>query len=140
MNGKVNCIMLIDDNENDNFFHERVIKKNDAANRIIIKESGERALDYLKNQKQDGGPNPDIIFLDINMPRMNGWEFLDEYNKLDSELKGKMVVVMLTTSAREEDKNQAKALNILTDFKSKPLTKEMLEEVLVKYHEKQPSK
>ncbi|HPD94939.1 MAG TPA: response regulator [Tenuifilaceae bacterium] len=140
MNGKVNCIMLIDDNENDNFFHERVIKKNDAANRIIIKESGERALDYLKNQKQYGGPNPDIIFLDINMPRMNGWEFLDEYNKLDSELKGKMVVVMLTTSAREEDKNQAKALNILTDFKSKPLTKEMLEEVLVKYHEKQPSK
>ncbi|MCB9002032.1 MAG: response regulator [Bacteroidales bacterium] len=140
MNGKVNCIMLIDDNENDNFFHERVIKKNDAANRIIIKESGERALDYLKNQKQYGEPNPDIIFLDINMPRMNGWEFLDEYNKLDSELKGKMVVVMLTTSAREEDKNQAKALNILTDFKSKPLTKEMLEEVLVKYHEKQPSK
>jgi CheY-like chemotaxis protein len=67
------------------------------------------------------------------MPGMNGWEFLKEYNMLDEEFKSRAIVVMLTTSENPDDKARAKAMNIASDFKTKPLTKEMLEEIVGKY-------
>lgn len=127
---KVNCIMLIDDNKEDNFFHERIIRKHDAANTIIVKESAQDALIFLKSKEQHESQHPDLIFLDINMPSMNGWEFLEEYKKLDKNLQSKMIVVMLTTSDNPDDKVKAKVHGILADFKTKPLTKEMLDEIL----------
>ena len=134
MNNKVNCIMLVDDNKSDNFFHERVIRKCNAADTIVTKESGQEALDYLKTRTELKNANPDLIFLDINMPGMNGWEFLEEYKKLDKDQQSTMVVIMLTTSDNSDDKIQAKTTGVLSDFKTKPLTKEMLEEVLEKFH------
>ena len=74
---KVHCIMLIDDNPDDNFFHERVIKKCGAADIVVTRETGKEALEYLMDEKQNGGIAPDVIFLDINMPGMNGWALLD---------------------------------------------------------------
>lgn len=131
---QLNCIMLIDDNKIDNFFHERVIKKADAAKTIISVESGEEALDYLK--KVNGNPRPDLIFLDINMPGMNGWEFLEHYRQLDKSLQSGMVVVMLSTSQNPDDHEMAKTHGILSDFKTKPLTKEMLADILETYQSK----
>lgn len=123
----INCIMLIDDNKIDNFFHERVIRKNAAANHIIAKESAEEALLHLKDTSL---MQPDVIFLDINMPGMNGWEFIEQYKKMDNEMKNCMIVVMLTTSENPDDIAIAKEYGILTDFKSKPLTSAMLDEVI----------
>lgn len=132
--------MLIDDNMNDNYFHERVIKKSNAADMVIIKESGGEALDYLKSAGDPEKPRPDLIFLDINMPGMNGWEFLQEFKKLDKNLQSKMIVIMLTTSVNPEDEAMARTYDLLSDFKTKPLTKEMLEDVLTKfYHENDKS-
>jgi CheY-like chemotaxis protein len=125
---QVNCIMLIDDNKIDNFFHERVIKRNHAAKTIIVKESGQEALEYL--MAGDDEVQPDVIFLDINMPGMNGWEFLEHYKELGKHLQTAMVVVMLSTSENPDDKARAKTQGLLSDYKSKPLTREMLEEVL----------
>ena len=132
---KVHCIMLIDDNKEDNFFHERVIRKNNAADIIVTKESAMDALEYLKTKFDHINAHPNIIFLDINMPGMNGWEFLEEYKKLDKELQSKMVVVMLTTSENPDDKKLALIHGILADFKTKPLTTEMLMEILNQYHQ-----
>lgn len=140
MNKKVNCILLIDDNPDDNYFHERVIKKNGAAEVVIAKESARKALDYLKEKSNHERLHPDLIFLDINMPGMNGWEFLEEYKKLDKELQSKMVIVMLTTSDSPEDKAFAESQNLLADFHSKPLTKEILDKILTKYYEEQSGK
>lgn len=124
---KLKSIMLIDDNADDNFFHERVIKKCQAAERVIIEQSAEAALDFLQLNEQNP---PDLIFLDINMPGMNGWEFLNEYAKLKKNQQ-RPVVIMLTTSENPDD--LAKAASITYDLRSKPLTKEILEEVIGKY-------
>ena len=131
---KVNCIMLVDDNTDDNFYHERIIQKSNAANMVVAKESGIEALDYLKSAGGTENPRPDLIFLDINMPGMNGWEFLDEFRKLDKNLQSKMVVIMLTTSVNPEDEALSRTYDLLSDFKTKPLTKEMLEDVLTKFY------
>jgi CheY-like chemotaxis protein len=130
MNKKLNCIMLIDDSADDNFFHEREIKKTDLTNVVITKPSGRKALDYLKS-KED--PRSDLIFLDINMPGMNGWEFLEEYDRLDKDLQSSAIVIMLTTSDNYEDLAKAKTWKIVADYITKPLTKEMMIDVAEKY-------
>ena len=125
--------MLVDDNPDDNFFHERVIKKSNSDVIVVAKKTGMEALDYLKSKKDNEDMHPNLIFLDINMPGLNGWEFLEEYNKLDEKFKSRAIVIMLTTSANPDDKMKAKAGNFASDFKTKPLTKEMLEEITDKY-------
>jgi CheY-like chemotaxis protein len=128
MTRKLNCIMLIDDNPDDNFYHERVIRKSQAADQVIAQQSAEEALSYLRSATDNC---PDLIFLDINMPGMNGWEFLQEYGKLDKRQRCSAIVVMLTTSENTDDKNRALKFNV--DFKTKPLTKEMIEDVVKKH-------
>jgi len=133
---QLNCIMLIDDNKLDNFYHERVIRKHNAAKNVVVKESGEDALLYLRNKSSNPADmHPELIFLDINMPGMNGWEFIEEYKKLDAAFQSKMVVVMLTTSENPDDVEKAKANGVLFAFKTKPLTIEMLNEIMQKFHE-----
>lgn len=121
------CVMLIDDNKIDNFFHERVLRKNNVAEQIIAMESGSDALAYLSDIQN---ARPDLIFLDINMPGMTGWEFLDHYELLANHLKACMIVVMLSTSENPDDTARARAHNLLSEFKSKPLTSEMVQDIL----------
>lgn len=125
--------MLVDDNTDDNFFHEWEIKNGCPSVTVVAKQGGMEALDYLKSKKAHQGLHPDLIFLDINMPGMNGWEFLEEYNKLDEQFKSLAVVIMLTTSENPDDRAKAKAMDIAAEFKTKPLTQEMLKEVVDNY-------
>jgi CheY-like chemotaxis protein len=129
MRKKLNCIMLIDDNEDDNFIHQIVLKRADASHKIQIAESGMEALEYLKKGKDI----PELIFLDINMPRMNGWEFLEEYKLLDKDQKAEVVVIMLSTSVNPADREKAISIEEVRGFKSKPLSREMLDEVLDRF-------
>jgi CheY-like chemotaxis protein len=131
-NGKF-YIMLIDDNTDDNYFHEREIKKA-AINAIVIpKTSGEEALEYFKSKNEKNNPNPHLIFLDINMPKMDGWEFLEEYSQLDAPLREHLIVVMLSTLNDIENINREKSWSFVVDYAIKPLTKQKLEEIKDKY-------
>ena len=125
--------MLVDDSPDDNFFHEREIKKANLANIVITKGSAKKALEYLTSNEK---PRSDLIFLDINMPGMNGWEFLEEYSRLDNKLQGDVIIIMLTTSDNLDDLARAKKWDIVSDYITKPLTRAMMKEIADKYFEK----
>jgi CheY-like chemotaxis protein len=133
MNNKLKCIMLVDDNHDDNFFHEREIKKYNFVITVITKNTGLEALEYLKSKKNIIGMHPDLIFLDINMPGMNGWEFLQEYNRLNNKLQSQIIIIMLTTSDNPDDESKAKTWDFVSDYITKPLTKEIMEVIINKY-------
>lgn len=115
------CIMLIDDDDDDNFFHELTIIDNKFAEKVIVQNSASKALEYLKLKTE---PSSELIFLDINMPRMSGWEFLEEYSKLEKEVQRKAIIIMLSTSTNYKDIEKAKAWDIVLDYIVKPLTQE----------------
>lgn len=119
---------MIEDDETTNFINEAVIKQMDAAEQVVVATNGEEALAYLKTTKVI----PELIFLDLRMPVMDGFGFLKGYNKFISKQHTTVVVVMLTTSLLETDKEKAKELGV-EDYISKPLTKEDMQELLEKH-------
>lgn len=133
MRKKLKCILLIDDNEADNFFSEMIIEKANCAERVIAVKSGQLALDHLTSKNRQKHPRPELIFLDINMPAMNGWEFLEEYKELAPEQQTQVVVVMLTTSLNPDDKKKADGIKDIKQFVNKPLSVRSLTEILEKY-------
>jgi CheY-like chemotaxis protein len=135
MEKKLNCVLLIDDDEATNYFNQLIIEKSGFVKDVIIKQNGKEALQYLEYifSENEGVSGPDLIFLDINMPAMDGWEFLEEYKKLHVDQKGKVIIVMLTTSLFLEDKERALDLPEVSGFEHKPLTKSKFEKILQVY-------
>ena len=129
MSKELGCIMLIDDNPDDNFFHEREIKKHRKSTKVITRNSAIEAVEYLKSETV---PRPDLIFLDINMPGMNGWDFLNAYSKINSEMKTQ-IIIMLTTSENPDDVIRSRGQEYVSDYLTKPLTQNAFEMILKKY-------
>lgn len=127
---KLNCVLLIDDDEPTNFLNEMIITQLDCAEEIVAVLSGQEALNFLSSEKNGQHPQPDLILLDINMPGMNGWEFLDKYDALERSQKGKVVIMMLTTSMNPDDEAKAHGISDITSFMKKPLTKEAFMDVV----------
>lgn len=133
MEKRLNCVMLIDDNPHDNFFHERVIRKMDCTQLILAFQAAKDALDFIREKNAHPEAHPDLIFLDINMPGMNGWDFLNEYDKLEPEFQSRAVIVMLSTSKNPDDHKKAREMNQVSIFETKPLTEESLAKILQKF-------
>ncbi|WP_170067597.1 response regulator [Neolewinella xylanilytica] len=120
--------MLVDDSETDNFIHSRRLTKMGIAERIVIRADGKQGLDYLTTVDPDG--RPDILFLDINMPVMDGWEFLDAYQVLPEAQRARVTIVMLTSSVGDSDYSRAHAYATIDGHEAKPLTQEKLRTLL----------
>lgn len=138
MKQKLKCVLLIDDDDATNFLNKMVIESAGIAENIHTTLNGKEALEYLTNtDKFENGdviyPQPYLIFLDINMPVMDGWEFMHEYQKLDEKQKKNKVIVMLTTSLNPDDKTKASLIHEINDFMSKPLLLESLKDLTEKY-------
>ncbi|HYG38334.1 MAG TPA: response regulator [Cytophagales bacterium] len=127
-------ILLIDDNQVDNFINKRLIQILDLAEDVKVFNNGLEGINYLKILSQvDKGP--DVVFLDLNMPVMDGLTFLKEYKELPQHFKDTIKVIVLTSSAYPVD---FKTLEILgfDDYLTKPLTLEKLREKLLVNFEK----
>jgi len=118
--------MLIDDNELDNFINKKLIEADSFSGATTIHISAQSALDYLKKNAGDAGQVPDLIFLDIMMPEMDGFGFLDEFDKLNDAVKAKSKIVMLSTSDSFKDLNRANQNKYVKRFLNKPLNAQIL--------------
>jgi CheY-like chemotaxis protein len=130
MEKKFKNILLIDDDSSSNFFHKRLLtKKTNFAENVMAAVDGKEGIELLKSVKENGGQTPDVIFLDINMPVMDGWEFLEEYEKLEPEFKAKTVVIMLTSSLNPDDRDKALSYEDVDAMYNKLLDKDILADI-----------
>jgi len=124
-------ILLVDDDEINNFISIKLIKKAIANASITACLNGRFAIDELSRiQKTDPQSLPDFILLDINMPIMNGWEFLDEYKRLNLDPAGKSKIYIISSSVFSNDITKAKSYPLVKNFVSKPLSVEKIVEML----------
>ncbi|HSZ31755.1 MAG TPA: response regulator [Puia sp.] len=128
-------VLLVDDDRPTNFLHSKVIKNSNFDTHVQVTTSGAEALEYLTcTGRYVTGvkyPQPGIIFLDINMPGMSGWDFLEDYEKLNENQKARIIVVMLTTSDKPVEK--ASAFTGIKCFINKPLKVDVLKNLVHKY-------
>ena len=129
MKDNVNYVMLVDDNDTDNFIHKRVIELTGFASNIIVKSSGKSALEYLDTNKNNLSILPDVIFLDINMPIVDGFVFLYEYENFPESLRQKCKVVILSSSDNKKDIDRIVDNEYVINFITKPLSEEALEDL-----------
>jgi response regulator of citrate/malate metabolism len=114
MKNKLNCILVIDDDEPTNFISTMLIEEADCTSHLEIADSGIKALNYLKKAS----------------------EFLKEFEKIKNDYPQKPVIIMLTTSLNPDDKIRAESIPDIAGFENKPLTKELIERVMKNYFNK----
>jgi len=131
VNTKSVRILLVDDDEINNFISVKLIKKTLVNTEIKTCLNGKFAVDELTHT-QENNPDelPDYILLDINMPIMNGWEFLEEYEKLNIDPQGKTKIFIISSSVFNNDINKAKSYPLVKDFISKPLSIDKIKDML----------
>ena len=123
-------VLLVDDDEINNFISIKLIKKALINTEIMACLNGKFAIDQLAEiQRNDPAKLPDYILLDINMPIMNGWEFLDEYKRLNIDPLGKSKIYIISSSVFSNDINKARSYPLVKDFVSKPLNVEKIKEL-----------
>ncbi|MBS1533247.1 MAG: response regulator [Bacteroidetes bacterium] len=125
MSNRYKTCLLIDDNYIDNFVTRRILEASNFAEKIVVSNSATDAMASLRN----GSVKPDVIFLDIRMPQMGGFEFLQEYDKLDIEHKQDIKIFMLSSSLDPTDLRKSSNNKYITHFLHKPLTQKALDEI-----------
>jgi CheY-like chemotaxis protein len=127
----VGLVMLVDDNDTDNFISKRIIEITNFADEVIVKSSGKSALDYLSDNNEDVERLPEIIFLDINMPIVDGFVFLYEFEKFNHVVKDNCKVIILSSSDNKRDIDKIVNNDYVIKFITKPLTETSLQEVTI---------
>ncbi len=124
------AVMLIDDNEIDNLINQKMIEAANIAEHIYTHTGARSAIEFLRNleklDKETKNVMPEVIFLDIDMPLMDGFQFLDEFDKLSEGTKKKCKVVMLTSSINPQDVNKSKRYSYVKKYINKPLSQDNL--------------
>lgn len=133
----LDCILLVDDDVPTNFIHRKIVQNTKIEVDIKAITSAREALDYLtfsgKYADDVAAARPGIIFLDINMPGMSGWDFMEEYRKLDEAHKMRAIVIMLTTSLNPDDELMAAENREIVTFMHKPLNEDAFVKIAGKY-------
>lgn len=125
---KFTHVLLVEDDPITVMVCERIIKMTFFAETVTSCQNGKIALDYLLSARENDDM-PQLIFLDINMPVMNGWDFLIELDKIKYDFKMLPDIYLLSSTVDPEDYNKAKNFKLIKDFISKPLSKEALNKI-----------
>ncbi|MFT5336556.1 MAG: CheY-like chemotaxis protein [Sphingobacteriales bacterium] len=126
MEGFTKNILIIDDNDAINYFNELMLRSSNKVDGVKSVTSCDKGLLYINRLKQEGKELPDVILLDINMPRMTGWEFCEILKSTQILDQKKTHVYILTNSLSDTDFSQSKNLNFVHGYIKKPLTKNNL--------------
>ncbi|PWJ44852.1 response regulator [Sediminitomix flava] len=129
-NKTVRHVLLVDDNDTDNFIHKRILELTDFSQVVSIKNSGKSALEYLSLTWQETPELlPSIIFLDINMPIVDGFVFLFEFESFPEDLKNRIKLVILSNTDNQRDIDRVVKNEYVDMFISKPLTEDHLPKI-----------
>ncbi len=126
-------VLLIDDNDLDNFINEKMMESTHFSKNIQISTNGKSALDFIENLLVSDGrenkPYPDVMFVDLNMPVMDGFEFIENFKKIDNENLKNCKIIILTSSINHEDRVRAEKIDSSIIFINKPLTNDFLKSI-----------
>ncbi len=123
-------ICLIDDDDVYQFTFTKSLKGNKIAKKILVFSDGEEAIDFMIDNISNTEILPDVIFLDINMPVMDGWEFLEEFVELKPKVGKEITVYMVSSSVDPADVNRAKAISDVSDYLIKPVAEDQLGKII----------
>ena len=126
---KVDSVLLIDDDAVNNYLNSKLIRKMNISDEIHVATNGSEAVKFVEERRQDC---PNLIFLDLNMPAIDGFEFLEIFQKMEIPNKDKVVIVILTTSTNFGDMEKIKKYGNF-EFVNKPLKEEKISEIAQKY-------
>jgi len=124
---KLPIIGIIDDDTIYQFMLTRIINQHKLAESILSFLDGEKAIEYLIENKTKDDKIPDVLFLDVNMPIMDGWMFIEEYARIKTEITKKIVVFMLSSSVDPLDIERAGKISEISNYIIKPIK---IEEVI----------
>jgi len=130
MQSIIKCALFIDDDKATNFINQFLAQRSNHFEKVMVASSAKEGLDYIQKANNGETIPPEIIFLDINMPAMNGWDFLNTLNKKPNAFNDKIKIYMLSSSSRESDINKAKEYNTVKGFLTKPLTNDILKKLI----------
>lgn len=135
---KIKEIMFIDDDEIVKMVGTKVLKRINYTNEISYFSNGLEALENIlyriNNNEIKVENDPILILLDINMPKMDAWEFMNEFTLLTPEIKDKFKIVIVTSSFNPEDKSKAFSYEEIEDYANKPLSVSIFKEFLIKHN------
>jgi CheY-like chemotaxis protein len=133
MSLKLPCTLLVDDDPTTNYLNQKLLERMNVTEQVMVAMNGQEALQVLGTHCQEGSSTcPALLFLDVNMPLMDGFDFLAAYQQLPLAERKAVVIVMLTTSVHPRDLQRLEHLPI-SGFLNKPLTEAKVQQVLQDY-------
>ncbi len=128
-------VCIVDDDAINRFIFSKTIENQKFSEKILSFENGQLAIEFLIDNILTNHVIPDIIFIDLNMPVMNGWEFIEEYIKIKPKITKKIAIYFVSASINPNDLERANQINVVSGYIVKPFKPEELKQVFIDFHD-----